>query len=450
MSISLASGIAVDGSKSLEIELTSPQGGSFDVGGSSTEVINGTVQIADQVTASAASVSTGHAVSFSLHSTDVAAGSTLSYALSGIAASRVREAETGTVTLDANGNATVTFDLLINNQVNGATPITLNFYNGSTAPLASASATVTDNFTAAGAASLSSISTPIAILDSAANVGTTIDSLQSLAASNKIASITLTDGAIPSLTITAQQAANDGAALADISGYFSVQETVSSTTTSAAGVAAATGNTAVLSGTASQYSVASAGDGINFTLSGNGGTVHMSGMQALKFSDVTLIVAHTPGGLTTATTGNIAELYSAVFAREPDVPGLAYYQKQLQANPTIPVTVFATDFLQSPEYTGNSAHNYAQNTQGDTQFITDTYSNLLHRAPENGAVGYYLNTVIAPFLNGVAAGTAAYTAAELAAHATVLFDFSASQEFLGNVQVTSANPASAAHWLLLI
>jgi hypothetical protein len=48
------------------------------------------------------------------------------------------------------------------------------------------------------------------------------------------------------------------------------------------------------------------------------------------------------------------------------------------------------------------------------------------------------------------AGTTAYTAAELAAHAVVLSDFSASAEFLANIEITAQHPASAQHWLVLL
>jgi hypothetical protein len=50
----------------------------------------------------------------------------------------------------------------------------------------------------------------------------------------------------------------------------------------------------------------------------------------------------------------------------------------------------------------------------------------------------------------VTPGTTAYTNAELLAHAMVLTYFSASAEFLGDVQVTAQNPSSTQHWLMLV
>jgi hypothetical protein len=127
---------------------------------------------------------------------------------------------------------------------------------------------------------------------------------------------------------------------------------------------------------------------------------------------------------------------------------LAYYEAQAAASPSRTITSFAESFLSSPEYT--AAHNYPQTSAGDAQFITDTYQNLLHRAPGTTDVAWYQANVINPILGNAATGTAAYTQAELLAHASVLADFSQSAEFLGNVQVTAQHPADATHWLILV
>jgi hypothetical protein len=292
----------------------------------------------------------------------------------------------------------------------------------------------------------------VTISDSAANVLSNLSALQTLAANRQIGTISLTDGGIPSLSITAAQATNDAAALNAISGSFSVTQTVPGGNQSIVGVTSASGNTLVLSGNASQYTVTPLGDGVHFTVTTGGSSDQVSNVQALKFSDFTEIVAPTPGTNGTVTGGNITELYGAVFGRIPDLPGLSYYEKQLAANPSLSLVSLAANFLQSPEYTGNSTHIYPQSAAGEAQFITDGYSNLLHRAPESGAIPYYQN-LIGTFTQGLTPGTPAYAAAELKAHATVLVDFSGSAEFLGDVQVTAVKPASAGftgHWLLLI
>jgi len=249
--------------------------------------------------------------------------------------------------------------------------------------------------------------------DSAAKVAVAIDGLQALASAGELGGITLTDNGIPNVTVTAAQFTADRAALDDISSPHSV--------------------TVVMTGTASQYNFSS-------------GT--LAGASALQFSDQTVIVAATPGN-GPVTTGNVTELYAAVLDREPDLGGLAFYQNYLKANPGTPLLQFAEWFLQSPEYAGNSAHAYAQTTAGDAQFITDSYENLLHRAPTSADIAYYQANVIAPALKGLTPGSQAYTAAELQAHAQMLVYFSASPEFLTDVQITAAHPADAQHWLVL-
>ena len=128
---------------------------------------------------------------------------------------------------------------------------------------------------------------------------------------------------------------------------------------------------------------------------------------------------------------------------------MSFYETYAAANPTTPFTQYGLWFLTSPEYTGNAAHNYAQSATGDAQFITDAYNNLLHRAPETGAIPFY-QTVVNQFTSGLTAGTSAYAAAQLQGHALVLAYFSQSPEFLGDVTVTAQHPSSPQHWLVLV
>ena len=169
----------------------------------------------------------------------------------------------------------------------------------------------------------------------------------------------------------------------------------------------------------------------------------------LTFADHSELVVQTPGA-GTVTSGNLAELYGAVFGRQPDIAGLSFYQDYLTANPGTPLLQFAEWFLASPEYTSNSAHTYAQTTAGDTQFISDSYQTLLHRTASATEMAYYQTNVITPALADLTAGTAAYSAAETQAHAQVLVYLSASPEFLSDVQVTAAHPADTSHWLILV
>jgi len=314
---------------------------------------------------------------------------------------------------------------------------------------------VTLSFSAADATNSSYFQyfTSIQVADSAANIATDLNGLAGLAAAGKIASISLIDGGIPSLSISAAQLATDGAALALITSPFQIDvaaPAASGTFTGLAGHA----TTIVFSGDASQYSVEVSQGAAGLTVTGGGATLQLSNVTALQFADTTEIVAQTPGSgvAGNVTTGNITELYGAVFGRLPDTAGLAYYQGVLAANPHLSLVTFAQYFIASPEYTSNSAHGYAQTSAGEAQFITDSYENLLQRAPEAGAIPFYQNA-INQFTSGLTPGTAAYASADALAHATVLTYFSQSTEFLNDVQVTAQNPASpgfSGHWLVLV
>jgi hypothetical protein len=285
----------------------------------------------------------------------------------------------------------------------------------------------------------------VSVTDTTANVAAELDSLSAMATDGQLSALSLSNGW--TLNLTPSQAAADGAALALLPITDVIDIATANSAVAVSGIANH-GTMVSFAGTASLYTITPAGDGSSFTVSGNGVTDSFANIQALHFSDHTEIVATAPGA-SGITSGNIAELYAAVFDREPDLAGLTYYENGMKANPGTAITTYAEGFLQSPEYTGNPAHDYAQTPAGDTQFIIDTYNNLLHRAPEAAGLAFY-QASIANIVGNATPGTAAYTAAELLAHATILANFSASPEFLADVQVTAAHPADATHWLVLI
>jgi hypothetical protein len=297
-----------------------------------------------------------------------------------------------------------------------------------------------------------------AILDSAANVQADLVSLESLAAAGKISSISLTDTGVGVMDVTPVQLTADVLVFKDISSLYAVTVDGSAANITANGLSGI-GTTVELSGTPSQYSIIGLGDGSGFTLTDSGtgraSTDHFSGITELQFDNgggtaptVAFVASETPATSGTVSSAQIAALYAAVLGRTPDSTGLAYYEASA-ANPAQTITCLASEFITSPEYVNNPAHGYAQTTAGETQFITDTYTNLLGRAPEAGAVDFYL-AVIQPMLQGLTAGTDAYAAADVQAHALVLAYFSLSPEFRADVQVTAAHPADAQHWLVLV
>ena len=299
-----------------------------------------------------------------------------------------------------------------------------------------------------------------AVSDTAANVSANITGLEGVALLGKLSSITLTDGGAPVVAVSPTELFNDGGALKTIQGTFvlAVDGTDANLT-----LTAPTGITTelVLDGSPSQYSISASSDGTNITITeiatGRSSTDHLTGFTAVQFDNggssaptLVTLASTTPEAAGAVSSAQIAALYAAVLDRTPDAAGLNFYQALAASSPTTQITQFAKYFLSSPEYSADSAHSYAQTAAGEAQFITDTYNNLLHRAPEAGAVSFYQTNDIDPLLTGLTPGTAAYAAADLAAHALVLAQFSKSPEFLSDVSITSQTSASVSHWLLLI
>lgn len=293
------------------------------------------------------------------------------------------------------------------------------------------------------------VTAPILIRDSAGNIQLSADRLAPLASAHDISYISLTDSGTPNITLSTTQTASDSAVLSHIVGNFTFTDVVIGNNLTISGLANALGNTVLFSGDAVQYTISTTGNGSSFQVQNGASIDTVSNVQALQFGNYRDIVAAQPA-TNSVTSGNITEIYGAVFGREPDVPGLAFYENFAVQNPATPLLTYAEFFLASPEYTNNSAHNYAQTVAGDQQFIKDSYSNLLGRTPAAAEIAFYENNVIAPMLNGLTTGTSAYQAAQTVAHAQVLVYFSASPEFLNDVQVTAATPPSNSHWLLLI
>jgi len=299
----------------------------------------------------------------------------------------------------------------------------------------------------------------LGVVDTAANVSSNIDGLEVLAATGKLAGITLTDSGVPTVDVSPSQLSADGTALKTIQGNFvlAVDGTNANLTLQGPGGLA---NELVLDGTSNEYSFTSGGDGKSFSITETGtgreSTDHLNNFAAVDFDNggsgsptLAIVASDTPTTAGAVSSAQIATLYAAVLDRTPDIAGLVFYENNANSNPGTSIQQYAEYFLSSPEYTSNSAHTYAQTEAGEAAFITATYQNLLDRAPETGAVAYYEN-VIDPMLANLTPGTAAYAKADLAAEAQVLAYFSQSPEFRADVTVTAQNPASASHWLILI
>jgi len=286
------------------------------------------------------------------------------------------------------------------------------------------------------------------ITDTVVNLSAQLDSIEAFVTAGYIQQIALADSGVPTLSVTAVQLTSDAAALAAITTPYALSVQAGATSVTVTGPGKGIATTVVLPNPADQYQI-SDGAGGTLILTDGAVTDILHNVTALQFSDYTVFVAsQTPvlaGGVSSA---QITALYAGALGREPDAAGLAFYENAAATNSSVGIVGYGEYFLSSPEYTNNSAHNYAETEAGDEQFITDTYNNLLDRAPEAGAVQWYETNVIAPMLQGLTPGTKAYASAELQAHATVLAYFTQSAEFLGDVTVVGLSSVSKSHWLI--
>jgi V8-like Glu-specific endopeptidase len=114
---------------------------------------------------------------------------------------------------------------------------------------------------------------------------------------------------------------------------------------------------------------------------GRDGTDTLHNVERVKFSDVS--VAFDVYG----SAGQAYRLYQAAFDRAPDVPGLGFQMRALDDG--LSLSLLAGNFLQSPEF----AATYG--SLDNTQFVTQLYQNVLHRAPDQGGLAYHVNDLTA-------------------------------------------------------
>ncbi|MFD2366663.1 hypothetical protein [Pseudoduganella sp. GCM10020061] len=129
VAITLSADATTEGIENLTMELAG-QTASVIVADTSTTPVTA---VTYTLTASATTVDEGGQVTFKLDTTGVAAGTVLSYQLTGIDASRVNGPTSGQVTVDANGQALIVVKTVANAMTDGATTMQLSLVNGQAA-----------------------------------------------------------------------------------------------------------------------------------------------------------------------------------------------------------------------------------------------------------------------------------------------------------------------------
>lgn len=135
------------------------------------------------------------------------------------------------------------------------------------------------------------------------------------------------------------------------------------------------------SGARSDYQVGASGAG--FTVVdrlGNGGADLVAGVERLQFANGVGVALDID-----AAAGQTYRLYQAAFNRTPDAGGVGFWLDQLDHG--LSLTQMAQFFLDSPE----SARTYG--TLTDTAFVYLMYANVLHRAPDQEGLKFYLDGI---------------------------------------------------------
>ncbi len=133
-------------------------------------------------------------------------------------------------------------------------------------------------------------------------------------------------------------------------------------------------DTALYSGNKASYTIAAADEG--FTVSGPDGVDTLLGVERIRFGDVNVALD------IDGTAGQAYRLYQAAFNRTPDIGGLGYQMNALDQGLTLQQV--AQNFINSPEF----SRTYG--SLSTSEFVTQLYANVLHRAPDEGGLAYHI------------------------------------------------------------
>lgn len=141
-------------------------------------------------------------------------------------------------------------------------------------------------------------------------------------------------------------------------------------------------DTLVLSGAKASYQLSDSNGTLTITdLVGDGGTDVLNSVERITFADSGLAFDSDDG-----TAGSIYRLYSAMFNRAPDDPGMGYWLEVVDAGNSI--VSIANGFVDSAEFTSIYGGNVS-----NTAFLTALYSNVLHRAPDAPGLAFWLDSM---------------------------------------------------------
>lgn len=127
------------------------------------------------------------------------------------------------------------------------------------------------------------------------------------------------------------------------------------------------------------FTLRKAGGGYLVT-DGHGISSTLLSVERIMFSDQTIALD------LDGSAGQAYRLYQAAFDRQPDLSGLGYWIAHLDAG--LSLRDVAASFLGSQEF----ERRYGA-AQPDQQFVTELYENVLHRAPEQAGLDFWLRAL---------------------------------------------------------
>ena len=136
-------------------------------------------------------------------------------------------------------------------------------------------------------------------------------------------------------------------------------------------------DTAVFAGVRSAYTITLTGQTLQVadTVAGRDGTDTLTGIERLKFADVSLAYD------VTGAAGQAYRLYQAALSRAPEAAGLGFQMKALDDG--APLVQIANNFISSPEFGAK----YGNMSNG--QFVSQLYVNVLGRAGDASGQQYH-------------------------------------------------------------
>jgi hypothetical protein len=187
--------------------------------------------------------------------------------------------------------------------------------------------------------------------------------------------VTIKSGAFPTDTLQNMERVlfDDRAAYAYGTGFGATVDTSADTLDGGMGL-----DTLAIHGARSQFTITHTSTG--FTIfNATMGSQWVTNVERLMFTDGMVALDINGDG------GMAYRLYQAAFNRAPDLGGLGYQMTALDNG--LGIAQVAANFIASPEF----AATYG--SLNNTQFVTQLYQNVLHRAPDSGGLAYHVNNL---------------------------------------------------------